>query len=254
MKSLFAAAVALISLTGFAAAAGQAPVAVVEDMKGKVTGAELMDYVVPGKVIKLGAGASRRARLYQVVLAGDHPRPRHRHGRRPSRELSRGRGVGRRRQGAPGRRPGGADHRGVRAGRGRATLVRSPTRSPPPTQPLRAATAALRSMRPPGGGKLVVIEPSMPRAKTLEFAVGSRRGSSSRGPAYDLARSRHSPDDPAAPMVADAQFKTATFVDRSRRNYRGGTGVGRLVRLRQPATVGRRALHERPPAGRGQRS
>jgi hypothetical protein len=57
MKYLFSAAVALIGLTGLAAA-GQAPVAVVEDMKGKVSGAELMDYVVPGQVIKLGAGAS----------------------------------------------------------------------------------------------------------------------------------------------------------------------------------------------------
>src|SRR5579871_4749962 len=57
MKSLFFAAVVLMGLTGLAGA-GQAPVAVVEDMKGKVTGAELMDYVVPGQVIKLGAGAS----------------------------------------------------------------------------------------------------------------------------------------------------------------------------------------------------
>ncbi len=57
MKSLFFAAVVLMGLTGLAGA-GQAPVAVVEDMKGKVSGAELMDYVVPGQVIKLGAGAS----------------------------------------------------------------------------------------------------------------------------------------------------------------------------------------------------
>ena len=32
------------------------PVAVIEDVQGKVTGAEFMDYVVPGQVIKLGAG------------------------------------------------------------------------------------------------------------------------------------------------------------------------------------------------------
>ncbi|HLZ05974.1 MAG TPA: hypothetical protein VKR55_27975 [Bradyrhizobium sp.] len=57
MKRLFSAVVALIGLTGVAGA-GQAPVAVVEDVQGKVTGAELMDYVVPGQVIKLGAGGS----------------------------------------------------------------------------------------------------------------------------------------------------------------------------------------------------
>lgn len=38
-----------------AAAAAEAPVAVVEDVKGQVAGVEFMDYVAPGKVIKLGA-------------------------------------------------------------------------------------------------------------------------------------------------------------------------------------------------------
>ena len=42
----------LICFAGLAAA--QAPVAVVEDVQGQVTGAEFMDYVAPGKVIKLG--------------------------------------------------------------------------------------------------------------------------------------------------------------------------------------------------------
>ena len=52
MKSLLAAVVGFVGFTGLAAA--QAPVAVVEDVQGKVTGAEFMDYVAPGKVIKLG--------------------------------------------------------------------------------------------------------------------------------------------------------------------------------------------------------
>src|SRR3981189_2968284 len=52
MKSLFAAIIALIGFTGLAAA--QTPVAVVEDVQGTVTGVEFMDYVAPGKVIKLG--------------------------------------------------------------------------------------------------------------------------------------------------------------------------------------------------------
>src|SRR5262249_33800997 len=57
MTHLFAVIVARIGLTGVGGA-GQAPVAVVEDVQGKVSGAELMDYVVPGQVIKLSAGSS----------------------------------------------------------------------------------------------------------------------------------------------------------------------------------------------------
>ena len=52
MKSLFAAIVVFVGFTGLAVA--QAPVAVVEDVQGKVTGAEFMDYLAPGTVIKLG--------------------------------------------------------------------------------------------------------------------------------------------------------------------------------------------------------
>jgi hypothetical protein len=51
---MFAAIAGLVGLIGVAHA--QTPVAVVEDVQGKVTGAEVMDYVVPGQVIKLGAG------------------------------------------------------------------------------------------------------------------------------------------------------------------------------------------------------
>ena len=39
-------------------AAADSPVAVVEDIKGKVTGAEFMDYVTPKAVIKIGDGGS----------------------------------------------------------------------------------------------------------------------------------------------------------------------------------------------------
>src|SRR6516162_10462245 len=54
MKRMFAAIVCFVGLTG--AASAQPPVALVEDVQGNVTGAELMDYVVPGQVIKLGPG------------------------------------------------------------------------------------------------------------------------------------------------------------------------------------------------------
>ncbi len=51
--------VVVVGVMGFAgSAAAQSPVAVVEEVQGNVTGAEFMDYVVPGKVIKLGQGAS----------------------------------------------------------------------------------------------------------------------------------------------------------------------------------------------------
>jgi hypothetical protein len=55
MKSMFAAIVA-IGVAGPAAA--QAPVAVVEEVRGPVNGAEFMDYVSAGKVIKLGPAST----------------------------------------------------------------------------------------------------------------------------------------------------------------------------------------------------
>jgi len=54
MRRLIAATASLFALTAIARA--EPPVAVVEDVQGKVTGAEFMDYVVPGQVIKLGQG------------------------------------------------------------------------------------------------------------------------------------------------------------------------------------------------------
>jgi len=53
-RVVLVAMIGLIALAG--AARAETPVAVVEDVYGKVTGAEFMDYVVPGQVIKLGPG------------------------------------------------------------------------------------------------------------------------------------------------------------------------------------------------------
>lgn len=47
--------VAAVVVASVTSAAAQSPVAIVEDVKGKVSGVEFMDYVAPGKVIKLGA-------------------------------------------------------------------------------------------------------------------------------------------------------------------------------------------------------
>jgi len=52
-------AVALFALAGMTTAAtAESPVAIVEDVQGKVTGAELMDYLSPRAVIKLGQNAA----------------------------------------------------------------------------------------------------------------------------------------------------------------------------------------------------
>ncbi|MEH2528819.1 MULTISPECIES: hypothetical protein [unclassified Bradyrhizobium] len=56
MKHSIAVCLGLLALASPAAA--DSPVAVVEDIKGKVTGAEFMDYVTPKAVIKIGDGGS----------------------------------------------------------------------------------------------------------------------------------------------------------------------------------------------------
>jgi hypothetical protein len=56
MKRSIAVCLGLLALA--APAAADSPVAVVEDVQGKVTGAEFMDYVTPKAVIKIGDGGS----------------------------------------------------------------------------------------------------------------------------------------------------------------------------------------------------
>jgi hypothetical protein len=56
MKRTIAVCIGLLALAGPAAA--QSPVAVVEEVQGKVTGAEFMDYVTPKTVIKVPAGGA----------------------------------------------------------------------------------------------------------------------------------------------------------------------------------------------------
>jgi hypothetical protein len=55
MRSILSAVLAVIGSLGFTVSAtAQAPVAVVEEVKGRPSGVEFMDYVARGKVIKLG--------------------------------------------------------------------------------------------------------------------------------------------------------------------------------------------------------
>lgn len=56
MRMLIGAVIGVVSLA--ASAAAQSPAAIVEDVEGKIDGVEFMDYVAPGKVIKLGPKAT----------------------------------------------------------------------------------------------------------------------------------------------------------------------------------------------------
>src|SRR3981189_1046313 len=56
MKQVIAVCVGLLATVVTAAA--EQPVAIVEEVQGKVTGAEFMDYLTPKTVIKLGADSS----------------------------------------------------------------------------------------------------------------------------------------------------------------------------------------------------
>lgn len=56
MRILLNSVIGLFALT--ASAFAQSPVAIVEDVEGKVQGVEFMDYVAPGKIIKLGPKAT----------------------------------------------------------------------------------------------------------------------------------------------------------------------------------------------------
>ena len=51
-------AICVVLLATVVTAAAESPVAIVEDVQGKVTGAEFMDYLTPKMVIKLGANSS----------------------------------------------------------------------------------------------------------------------------------------------------------------------------------------------------
>ena len=88
MKRSIAVCAGLLALASPAAA--ESPVAVVEEVQGKVTGAEFMDYVTPKAVIKIGDGGSivlsYMNSCRREKISGDRHRDRrHRGERRPSR-------------------------------------------------------------------------------------------------------------------------------------------------------------------------
>src|SRR6476646_3443735 len=96
MKRSIAVCLGLLALA--APAAADSPVAVVEDVKGKVTGAEFMDYVTPKAVIKIADGGS-------VILSYlKSCRRRHRRNRGKRRSSRRGQGREDELRSQPGRR------------------------------------------------------------------------------------------------------------------------------------------------------
>jgi len=70
MKRAIAVCVGLLALT--ASARAESPVAVVEQVSGKVTGAEFMDYVNPQKRDQDRSRRLDRAQLHEVLQARNH--------------------------------------------------------------------------------------------------------------------------------------------------------------------------------------
>jgi hypothetical protein len=224
MKFLFSAAVILISLTGLAAAAGQAPVAVVEDMKGKVTGAELMDYVVPGQVIKLGAGASVTigymkscwretiSGLGTVIIGTENS----------SVDLA---------QFKAGKVPcdsSQAQRINKEAGESAATLVRSLNEDGQKQTALLVLHGRSPVIATSERGKLVVERTDV---KGEHYQVDLAKALPVRGKAYDLARS-HIALKPGGTYSMTLNSKTATFVVDQTATPGAGPVIGRLVTLR----------------------
>jgi hypothetical protein len=221
MKHLIAAVVALIGFTAMAGA-GQAPVAVVEDVQGKVSGAELMDYVVPGQVIKLGAGSSITIGYMKscwretisgigTVIIGAEESSVHlaefKAGKVPCDSSQ-------------------ADRIGKETGESAATIVRSlseTSKGPPPLTLHGQSPIVATSER----GKLVVERLDV---KGERYEVDLARAQASRGRFYDLAKSNIVLKPGGAYSMKVNSKSTAFMVDS---DATPGTGpvIGRLVTL-----------------------
>lgn len=220
MKHLFTTVVALVAFTGVAVAGpAQAPVAVVEDMQGKVTGAELMDYVVPGQVIKLNAGSSIvigymkscwRETISGIgtVIVGTEQSSVHlaefKAGKVPC-DTSQ------------------AERINKEAGESAATIVRSLKDGPPPLVLHGQSPIVATSER----GKLVVERLDV---KGERYDVDLAKAQPSRGKFYDLAKSNIALKPGGAYSITVNSKSTAFVVDSG---ATPGTGpvIGRLVTL-----------------------
>jgi hypothetical protein len=221
MKYLLSAAVVLIGFNGFAVA-GQAPVAVVEDMKGKVTGAELMDYVVPGQVIKLGSGSSVTIGYMKscwretisgigTVIVGDEQSSVHlaqfKAGKVPCDSSQ-------------------AERINKEAGESAATLVRSLNRDGDPKDQLvlhGRSPVVVTSER----GKLVLERTDI---KGERYEVDLAKAFPVRAKAYDLGNS-HIALKPGGAYSVTLNSRSATFVVDRTATAGKGPVIGRLVTL-----------------------
>lgn len=215
----------LVGILGLAAsAAAQAPVAIVEDLQGKVDGVELMDYVAPGKVIKLGPKATLvlgyLKSCWRETIAG-------------------------------GTVVVGAEQSTVQAGevqrvkvpcdaaavlsereasQGAATTFRtmSPGQQAAPTAP---PTVYIYSVSPlieaKSGGVLVIERVDAPEDKLYLPLNASIRV---RGKFYDLAKAGKALT-PGGTYAATARSRSVTFVVDSQATAKPTTIVGRLLRL-----------------------
>jgi hypothetical protein len=222
MKHLISAVVALIGLSGVAAA-GQAPVAVVEDVQGKVSGAELMDYVVPGQVIKLGAGGSITIGYMKscwretisgigTVIVGNEESAVH------LAEFKAGKVPCDSNQAA---------HMAKETGESAASIVRSlrddGPKGPPPLVLHGQSPIVATSER----GKLVVERLDV---KGERYEVDLARTQASRGRFYDLARSNIALK-PGGSYSMKVNAKSSAFVVDSDATPGAGPVIGRLVTL-----------------------
>jgi hypothetical protein len=220
MKQLFTAVVALVGLSGVAVA-GQAPVGVVEDLQGKVTGADLMDYVVPGQVIKLNAGSSITIGYMKscwretisgigTVIVGTEQSSVHlaefKAGKVPC-DTSQ------------------AERINKEAGESAATIVRSlkDDKGPPPLVLHGQSPIVATSER----GKLVVERLDV---KGERYEVDLAKAQSSRGKFYDLSKSNITLK-PGGAYSMTVNSKFAAFVVDSGAVPGAGPVIGRLVTL-----------------------
>jgi hypothetical protein len=221
MKRIFAVIVSLIALTS--AAHAQAPVAVVEDVQGKVSGVEFMDYVVPGKVIKLGADG-------KVVLG---------YMKSCWRETISGIGtviVGTEQSAVhladfkAGKVPCDTDQAQVvprEVGESAATVVRSLSEPPPP-----APSLTLHGLSPiievAGRGKLLIERLDV---KGERHEVDLAPGTMTRGRFYDLAKANVTLR-PGGTYAATLGARQVVFVIDAAADAGASPIIGRLVRLR----------------------
>jgi hypothetical protein len=219
MKRIFAAMAGFAGLIGVAHA--QTPVAVVEEAQGKVTGAEVMDYVVPGQVIKLGAGgmvvlgymkSCWRETISGIgtVIVGTEQSAVHLAEFKADKVAC---------------DPSQSQHIGREVGESAAALVRSLNEpdSPPPL--------VLHSQSPiiatSGRGRLVVERLDI---KGERYEVDLTPASMTRGRFYDFARTRIALK-PGGKYSATLKSKQVVFLVDANADPGAGPVIGRLVPL-----------------------